>query len=218
MRFILYRNEKLYSKMRKRFHKFAKPLYRNIFHYIYLYNYFFMNLALDLFYFLRKRQLEAGKRKNMYYLTFTFNANKFFINLQNYEKKNFLTLSTGLFIKFFEKRKSFKKNKALKFLMAKYLRKVFLITTVKQVIVIFKKNPLFLLEILNFFNQPVVYKFTDPVEDKIVEEKLTEKPITNFLYFVFIKNQSFVKNKTAQRGRIKRKILRKVVSENKLID
>jgi hypothetical protein len=102
--------------------------------------------------------------------------------------------------------------------MAKFLRKVFLIANLPNTTLIVKKNPVFLLEFLNFFSQPIVYKFVNPVDGQEFEEKVSLKPITNFSFFIFYKNQSFVKNKTKAAGRIKRKIRRKVIFQNRVID
>ena len=69
--------------------------------------------------------------KNQYYsnyrLFFNFKKNRFFINLLNCINKNYMSLSNGLFIKYFNFKKSLKKKKLLKLLLLKYLRKMFLI-------------------------------------------------------------------------------------------
>jgi len=72
-----------------------------------LYNLFFYSIFLDIFYlnkFLKK------KNRLIYFLILSFKKNKLYINLQNLYKKNYLSLSTGFFIKFFEKRKALKKK------------------------------------------------------------------------------------------------------------
>jgi hypothetical protein len=133
-------------------------------------------------------------------------------------KKNYFSLSTGFFIKFFEKRKSLKKNKTIKLLMAKYVRKLFLISKIKNIILIIKKIPVFINEIINFFNTPIAHKFLNPIDGKDVEESENNFTQIKFLYFLFLQNKNFSKNKTPQKGRIKRKILRKVTFENRLVD
>jgi hypothetical protein len=87
------------------------------------------------------------------------------------KKKNYLFLSTGLFIKYFEKKKSFKKNKIIKILIAKYLRKIFLLTKTRNLILTIRKNPTFLLEMINFLNLPIIHKFANPLTEEIIEEK-----------------------------------------------
>jgi len=102
--------------------------------------------------------------------------------------------------------------------MAKYIRKLFLISNIKNVMLIIKKIPLFINEIVNFFNMPIAHKFLNPIDGKNIEENENNFTQIKFLYFLFLNNKNFSKNKTPQKGRIKRKILRKIVFENKLVD
>jgi hypothetical protein len=137
-------------------------------------------------------------------------------------RKSNLTLSPGLFIKFFNNKKSFKKSKTIKILMIKYIRKIFLIIKLKDIVLLVKKTPKFFNEIITFFSTPIVHKFINPINNEFIEEvndKVNEKKIKiNFLYFFFFNTKNFTKNKLPKKGRIKRKILRKIIFENKLID
>lgn len=198
-------------------HKNYSPQRVNlIWSYIYMYNKFFSTFYIDLYYLF---QILKKKRQRMFYhLILTFNKNKLFVNLQNFKKKNYLFLSSGLFIKFFEKKKSFKKNKTIKLLMAKYIRKLFLISRIKNTILVVKKTPVFLLEIINLLNSPIAHKFVDPVEHRIIEEEDNDFLWIKFMYFIFLENKDFSLNKGKKKGRIKRKVLRKLIFENKVID
>jgi hypothetical protein len=114
----------------------------------------------------------------LYYLIFSFFKNKLFINLQNHKKKNYTFISPGLFIKFFEKKKSLKKTKTVKFLMAKYLRKLFIISKITNIILIIKNTPSHLVEIIKLINTPVIHKFIDPIHHKEIDE--TDSKIRHF--------------------------------------
>jgi len=209
------KNNKIKIKKKKTFLKKYKTRLNYILNYTYSYNLFFNSIFLDIFYinkFLKK------KNRLIYFLILSFKKNKLFINLKNINKKNYISLSTGLFIKFFEKRKSLKKNKTIKLLMAKYIRKVLLISKIKNLILIIKKLPIFINEIVNFFNLPIAHKFINPVDNKIIEENENNFTQLKFLYFLFLNNKDFSKNKKPQKGRIKRKILRKIIFENKIVD
>lgn len=184
--------------------------------FLYLYNYFINSIFIDLFYF--RKSINFKKNKFYYYLFLSFYKNKLFVNFKNRNKKNFLSISSGLFIKFFEKKKSFKKNKTIKLLISKYIRKIFLLTRIKNTILVVKKTPVFLMEVINLINSPIAHKFVDPVDNKVIEETNTNNILIKFLYFIFMENKNFTKNKIPAKGRIKRKILRKVVFENKIID
>lgn len=210
------KNTKISFKKPFLFKHFRSLRLNYIINFLYLYNYFFNSIYIDLFYL--TKYLQIKKKNLLYFLIMSFKKNRMFLNLNNFSKKNFFFLSTGLFIKFFEKKKSFKKNKTIKLLMAKYVRKIFLISKIKNTVLIIKRNPIFLLEIINFFNLPIVHKFLNPIENKIIEEEDNNFIKIKFLYFIFLENKNFSKNKQPQKGRIKRKILRKIVFENKIID
>jgi hypothetical protein len=187
--------------------------FKNLFN---LYNLLFYFIYTDLYNLVRF--LKTKKQRSCHYIIFSFIQNRLFINLQNINKKNYLFMSTGLFIKFFERRKSFKKNKLIKLLMAKFLRKLIILSRITNVILFIKNNPVFLLEIINFLNTPIAYKFVDPHEPRTIEETEKSPYLVKILYFIFLNNRDFSKNKKRKQGRVKRKILRKLVFQNRVID
>jgi hypothetical protein len=103
-------------------------------------------------------------------------------------------------------------------LMAKYVRKLLVISRIYELILIVKRTPVFLLEIIKLLNQPIPHKFIDPLEERLIDETEKNKKWIKFFYFVFLNNKSFVKNKTRLAGRVKRKIRRKVIFGNKVVD
>lgn len=158
----------------KHFNRARKQRFSSVQKFLYIYNYFFSTTFIDLFYLIKF--FKTRQQRVLHYLILNFTQNKLFVNIQNYAKKNYLFLSAGLFIKFFEKKKSFKKNKAIKLLMAKYIRKLFLISKIKNTILIIKKTPVYLLEMLKLINSPIAHKFVNPF-DKIIIEELEESPL-----------------------------------------
>jgi len=183
--------------------------------FILIYNFFLNSIYLDIFYF---NKFLKNKNRIFFFLILSFKKKKLYVNLQNNNKKNYLSISTGLFIKFFEKRKSIKKNKAIKLLMVKYLRKLFIISKINNLILVIKKTPLFINELINFLNTPIAHKYINPIDQKIIDESLNKYSSIRFSYFIFTENKNFSKNKMPSKGRIKRKILRKITFENKIID
>jgi hypothetical protein len=122
-------------------------------------------------------------------------------------------LTSGFFIKFFEKKKSMKKNKLIKLIMMRYLRKVFLYANVWKLILIIKKIPLNLNELLKIFSQVFLLKIIKKKKEKIIE---LGTPI--FLNFFFLKTKVYCQNKIKKKGRIKRKITKKLIFRNHVID
>nr|ASY95693.1 hypothetical protein [Paraurostyla sp.] len=170
----------------------------------------FSNSFNNIMFFFKKHK----KKQSWYKLILTFRKNKMYLNLQNtLNNKNYLYLTPGFFVKFFEKKKSIKKNKNTKILMSKYLRKVYIVSKIKNQIILIKNNPIFL-----FLNLPIIHKFYDPLKKEIINEKKKPQFNTKTLYFIFFKNQDYCFNKKKKIGRIKRKIKRKIILQNQIPD
>lgn len=179
-----------------------------------LYSRFLSHCYLDSYFFRKSKGVCAP----LFFLIFSFFYNRTFINLQNKRHKDCLSLATGLFIKFFERKKALKKSKTLKLLMAKFLRKLFLVLKIKRTICLVKKTPNLILEMLRIFNEPIIHKFTNPLTATLYDETARNYPFTKFEYLVFLESRSYALNKVRKLGRVKRKIMRKVVMQNDIID
>ena len=178
--------------------------------------------------------IKINKIKQIYSIySYIFNFkrnNQLFMNLQNYNnyrrvhekrKKTYSFITPGFFIKFFEKKKVLKKNKMIKLLMIKYFRKLLIVMKIKKLNLIVKKNPIFLPEMLNLFNQPILITIKpDKVEDEMDEKKIKKLTFNApaFKHYIFLENKSYVLNKLKKKGRIKRKITKKIIKQNKILD
>jgi hypothetical protein len=153
-----------------------------------------------------------------YKLFFNFKKNRFFINLLNCLNKNYLSLSNGLFIKYFDFKKSLKKKKLLKLLLLKYLRKLFLILKINQFNLFIKSAGFFLNEFLTLLTQPSEKTFLNPLTKKTItdDRKLIKTFNFSYIFFLNTKNYSFLKLK--KKGRVKRKIQRRLIKLNTIID
>lgn len=184
--------------------------------YSHFYYKIFQRITYDAHNFVRKTKNK--KNRPMYHLILTFRNNKIFVNLNDRLKRNYFFMSTGLFIKYFEKKKLFRKSKIIRTILIKYLRKIFLLVNLPRVVLLIKKNPTFFLDFLNLFNQQIPYKFNEPMTNREILDNEPAQHITKFLYFIFLNTEDFTKNKTKKRGRVKRKISRKIVSRNTIVD
>nr|ASY95739.1 hypothetical protein [Stylonychia lemnae] len=190
---------------------------KNLLSFINFYFTFFKKNSFDAFVYCSRKKLK--KEKFFFNLVFTFKNRRLLLNLQDESTKNLFYFSPGFFIKFFEKKKSLKKNKSLKMLSARYLRKLYIFTKIKYSIFHIKKTPVGFLEFLSSLNTPIIHKFNDPFTNKLVEEKSNpNQPLVNVIYFIFSRNIDFSSNKIRKKGRIKRKITRKLVLENSISD
>lgn len=183
--------------------------------FIYTYVKYLTTLYTDVFYFFKKNKIN---NVFLHRLIFNFRNLRFYINFLNPKKKNCLSLSAGLFIKFFEKKKSLKKAKATKLLMVRYMRKVFLLSKLTNIILFVKNIPIFLSDLVGFLNQPIPHKFYNPLTFSEIDEMENPDHKIKFLYLVFLNNVSFVKNKIKKSARVKRKIRRKIILAEQVSD
>lgn len=206
-------NKNFVIKANKLYNKYLQQKFSFFFNFFFFYNAYLLYLKINSLHFIKKL-----KKKSIFYnLIFTFKKNKFFVNFHDKLKRNYLFLSSGFFIKNFEKKKLYKKSKIIRILMYKYLRKVFLLIKIPNTIVTLKKNPIFLLEFLNIFHQEIPHKFREPLTLREISDS-NDKLLTNITYFIFLNNKSYVKFKQKKKGRVKRKIFRKIVLRNNITD
>ena len=150
---------------------------------------------------------------------FKFKKGRFFVTLTNFnKKKNYLFLSTGMFIQYFQYKKSLRKNKVLKILIAKYLRKFFLILQIKYIALHFSSTPILLQEIILNLTNPLIKPLKNPITLKTIDEDQPFQFRFTFLYFFFQKSRNFGTFKLRRKGRVKRRIMRKLIKINNVLD
>ena len=157
--------------------------------------------------------------KNIYNLRFKFFLNKFRVSLENkIFNHNYFSLSPGILIKGFDYKKSLKNSYTLKLLLIKFLRKLLIVLNIKKLSLIVQGNPLNLIQFLRVLFKPLQHFFKNPLTTKFYDE-ITSKPFNFNLYnLVFKKVFLYKPLKLRKIGRIKRKIRRKLVFKNRLMD
>jgi hypothetical protein len=146
-----------------------------------------------------------------------YRRRNFFPVISSFFKKNLVFTSLGLFLKMFIKPKSFIRNKALYLLTASFFRKIIIFGGLKFFIFIVKRKPLFLQEFISNLYLPSSSIYKNPFSDDIFFEKEYTNRffITNFL---FLNNKNFSFQKTRLRGRLKRRIFKRLVKINNVLD
>ena len=150
-------------------------------------------------------------------LILNFRKSRFFPSLTNLKGRLFSTMSLGMFSKFFNKGKSFIKNKSVFLLIAGFLRKLILFSEIKGAMLQVKRVPLYFKEILSALHDPVVSFYKNPFTGQIINES-EEKNTFKFTSFMFINNKPYGKVKNKQKGRLKRKITKRLISINRMVD
>jgi len=113
-------------------------------------------------------------------------------------------LSLGLFMKYFLKQKSFKKSKQMYLLLASFLNNIthnIYNGNKYSVNICVKHTPKYLLEVL---------------QTTLTSNKNPNKVVVGSI--AFWKNKHYGKIKTKKKGTLKRKIQKKIISNNNIID
>ena len=150
-------------------------------------------------------------------LALNFKRNRFFPNIRHLNGYNFIFASLGMFMKFFTKAKSFLKTKTMYLILASFLRKILIFSKFKNLILIVSRIPVFLKEILNSINEPVINIYKNPFTDSLYYEKNIINQF-KFSYIMFLNNKNFGNHKLKKKGRLKRKITKRIILSNRLVD
>jgi len=149
----------------------------------------------------------------------TFNQHRFVISLaDSATHTTHLFLTTGLLLKYFQRKKSLKKNKAMKLLMARFLRKILVVLKLKNITLRVRGVPLHLDVFLNMLSRPLSHSFLDPTTGTVFDETKGSKFPINLNRMFFTTPKPFGYQKTRKKGRVKRKIRRKLTKLNNVID
>ena len=157
-----------------------------------------------------------------YHLYLTFTANRLFINMvtEHGLQHNYFSLSVGLFLKFLNGKKSLKKAKLIKILLMKYVRKLLVVSEVRDLVIFTKRTPVFFTELCNALLTPIIRPFYNPFTTFMYDDTRLNsiKPKLVVKQINFYQPKAFGSMKAPRRGRLKRKIMRRIVRANKVCD
>tara|TARA_B100000787_G_C16141583_1_gene272262 strand:- start:433 stop:999 length:567 start_codon:yes stop_codon:yes gene_type:complete len=164
------------------------------------------------------------KKFNLYFSRLTtlflnFKRKKFFPGIYGKLNKTYTQLSLGMLFKYSQKGKAFLKSKAAYILLTSFLRKILLYSSVNKLNFNIRRTPKYLKDILSTIFTPGNAPYVHPLESNnriIFENKLNNT--LNVYNLIFLKNKSYCKMKTKKKGRVKRKILKKLLMVNKVTD
>jgi len=157
-----------------------------------------------------------------YNLYLTFTSNKLFVNLvsDGGTKYNYFSLSVGLFLRFLNGKKALKKNKLIKLLLMKYVRKLLIVSEIRDLVIYTKRTPVFFSELCTVLLSPIIRPFVNPLTSFLYDDtKLNSaKPKVVVKKIFFYKPKSFGTMKAPLKGRLKRKIMRRIIRTNRICD
>jgi len=151
-------------------------------------------------------------------LNLNFPRNRFFPNFKTLQGETYTFLSLGMFSKFFVKNKSFFKTKQMYLILASFIRKILLFASIKFLYLLVTNIPTYLKEIMSTINNSVINHYKNPFnEENLINEKSVINPF-KFSFFMFINNKPYGKVKVKKKGRLKRKITKRLTQMNKVLD
>jgi hypothetical protein len=214
-------NRKFVKKFRRQFiRRFKKKTIKT---YTLMLSFRFIQLPLLLSKFNYYMSFSTFKKSNKYYVFFrkilmlNFRRNRFFPSIQSITNQIYVTFSLGMFSKFFKKGKAFIKNKANFLVSAGFLRKILIYSGIRDLVLMVKRTPLYFTELLSTINSPVIVNYKHPFNSKIVDE-MKFKNYFFFHYFIFFNTKAYGFMKGPKKGRIKRKITKRIVKINQFTD
>ena len=169
----------------------------------------------------QQQLFRKSHKYEMYHdLIMKFNDHRLSLILTDHlKRRNHFVIGTGMLLKYMEgKKKSAKKSLSTKLVLMRFLRKLLLVSGLTRFELIVKGVPLFLPQLLRFLKSPLPSVITDPLTQQVIDETGDEVTKFSFERLVFLKPKPFGYQKTRKKGRIKRKIRRKIISKARVID
>lgn len=186
---------------------------------------FYKSLSLPLTFSLYKKfnKTTYNPHKPLFNLYWTFSSKqKFFINLRSHLLRgyNYMSIYSGLFLRFFNNKKPLRSSKLFKALMIKLLRKVLLASSVRLVNLIINRSAPIFSELYKLLLTPSIVPYINPTSKGLYNDSILNKSGTLFFVkkIIFRRTHSFTTLKTPRRGRVKRKITRRLVRKNQVTD
>jgi len=150
-------------------------------------------------------------------LALNFTRGKFFPTIRTLKGETYFFLSLGLLAKFLLKGKAFTKNKLVFILLASFLRKILLFSSFTNMYLFVNKTPLYFKEIMSTISDSVINIYKSPFTNNLINEKEVNNPFS-FPIILFTNNKSYGFMKSKRKGRLKRKIAKRLTMINRVLD
>jgi hypothetical protein len=176
------------------------------------------DLLKKLLYYNKIYNNQLSYNTNNYNIFLNFKSNRFFPYFYNDNKKEVLfNSSLGIFSRKFSQKKSYLKSKNAYIMSMTYIRRLLIYIAVKRLNLNILKTPKYLKELLIVLNNNSNVIYNHPFRNETVNEKEIYLNI-KFCFINFINNKSLGPIKKKKRGRLKRKIAKKITLYNNVLD
>lgn len=160
-----------------------------------------------------------SKNSTFFLLNLDHKRRRFFPHFSNIlEKKTLFNSSLGIIARYFSNKKSFMRSKASFILSASYVRRILTYIGCPSLRLGVRGTPKHLMDIINILLSPANVFYKNPYKrGDMVNEAIT-RPLLTFTYVLFLSNKPFGPKKVRKKGRLKRKIWKKIRIANQLLD
>ena len=170
--------------------------------------------------FLNKKHVHTCKQ-SPYYLELIFMRNRFFPQLfTTLTGKTIFNVTLGIISNYFSKKKNFLRSKASYLMLATYIRRVLVGMSLLNLNLSIRGVPIHLNSILKHIlsSSNVIYK--NPFKDTAFVNEIegSQSFTVHFSYVMFTSSKGFGLMKSKKKGRLKRKIAKRVISNNNILD
>ena len=155
------------------------------------------------------------------YWTFT-KTHRLYLNMQNKWdlSYNYFSFFPGFFLKFYKNRRPLKRTKLFKILLVKLLRKVLISTNIRFIQLIVNRTPTFFTELYRLLITPSIVPYRLPNKASFYQDSHNNvnQPPFQIQKFLFLRTKFYGLFKEKRRGRLKRKVARRLFKKNNVMD
>jgi hypothetical protein len=167
------------------------------------------------------KKLDFNKPYFILYWTFT-KTHRLYINMRNNQdlNYNYFSLFPGFFLKFYKNRRPLKRTKLFKVLLVKFLRKLLIIGNVRSFNIVINRSPTLFTELYKLFTTPNIVPYKIPNKKNIYIDSVinNNQNIFTARKFIFSRTKFYGLFKERRRGRLKRKVARRLIKKNAILD
>lgn len=133
---------------------------------------------------------------------------------------NYFSFGVGMFLKFFESRRPLKRTKLFKLLLVRFLRKVLILSTIPRVHLVINRSPTLFTELYKAFTTPDIVPFRTLNRRRWYNDSKINLKRVPFTVdkFAFFRTKFYGLFKERRRGRLKRKVARRLIKKNSVLD
>jgi hypothetical protein len=151
-------------------------------------------------------------------LVLNYKRLRFYPVIRDFKGSTLFNCSLGIIAKFLNKGKSFTKKKAVYLLLFSLIRKVLLFSKLDNLILVLNRTPKYLQEFMSTLYTPSVSIYSNPFKTSQLFYETSEHTHFDFRYVKVLTSRPYGYIKMGKRGRLKRKISKRVQLSNRVLD